>query len=87
MTRAKSTGKSTKKNIDDQIENLVNTMVKQVALLHLPRTPDGGSMDEDDIDGIVDIATIPVQEIIIGVLTATAIGYMGDSSDESEVAA
>lgn len=74
---------SRNKKTEDQIEEISDTMIKQIALLHLP-SEFKNDLDVDDIEAIAELASVTIHELILGILSANAIGYLGsiDESDE-----
>ncbi len=74
-----------KKNVEDQVSDLIETMVKQIALLHLPTIDEiGKDLESEDIEAIADLASVPIEEIVLGVLNAHAIGYLGSIDDKDQ---
>ncbi len=76
-------GRKQQKSTEDQIEEISDTMIKQIALLHLPQEFKN-QFESDDIDAIAELVSVPIQELVLGMLNAHAIGYLGSIDEESE---
>jgi len=77
-------GRKSNKSIEDQVSEIVETMTKQIAMLFLPATEFGKELEPDDIAAVADLASVPTEELILGLLSAHAIGYLGAVDDEDE---
>ena len=70
------------KSIEEQCEEISETLVKQIAMLHLPNQYK--DLEPNDVEAVAELATLPIQELLFGILNATACGYLGSVDDKED---